>query len=522
MALAASLQLRQSQSLVMTPQLMQSIRLLQLTHAELLRFVEEEVERNPLLDHQSGEPGGFRNDPSDGATGDRAQPLQTDTPEAAAGGDGDWFQDAQRRERESIADRLDTSYENVFQDDPGPRRADTPELIGQWKSMPGATSGGSAESFDLDDFTARAETLHDHVGRQIALTGFTARERLIAVELLDLLDDTGYLVAVPDEMAARLNVGEADVARVLSRLQQMDPPGIFARSLKECLEIQLGQRNRLDPAMATLLRHLDLLARRDFQTLKRLCGVDEEDLLDMLAEIRALDPKPGNRFQTGVTESIVADILVSPSADGGWLVELNPETLPRVLVNQDYYAEVNRLTPQKGGEREFLNTCLQNANWLTRSLDQRARTIVKVAREIVRQQDLFLLHGVDHLRPLNLKAVADAIGMHESTVSRVTSNKYMLTPRGVFELKYFFTVSLASAEGGDAHSAETVRHRIRAMISVEEPDDVLSDDAIVAALRAGGVEIARRTVAKYREAMNIPSSVQRRREKKALARSGAL
>ena len=323
------------------------------------------------------------------------------------------------------------------------------------------------------------------------------------------------------ETARQLGVDEAEVESVLERLQQLDPPGIFARSLRECLEIQLRQRNRLDPAMQALLAHLETLARRDFQALKRICGVDEEDILDMLREIRALDPRPGNRFQSGVTETIVADILVSPSLDGGWLVELNPDTLPRVLVNQSYYSEVSRLTPQKSEEREFLNTCLQNASWLTRSLDQRARTITKVAREIVRQQDQFLLHGVDHLRPLNLKAVADAIGMHESTVSRVTSNKYMLTPRGVFELKYFFTVSLASSEGGDAHSAETVRHRIRTMIAAETAGDVLSDDAIVASLRDSGVDIARRTVAKYREAMNIPSSVQRRREKKAFARSGA-
>ena len=518
MALAASLHLRQSQSLVMTPQLMQSIRLLQLTHVELARFVEEELERNPLLEHEAEDGAGA---PSDEAAS-RAASEERNLDRTPAAGDEDWFQRAQRSDGESLADRLDTSYENVFQDDGAPSRAEVPELAGQWKSMPGANSGNAADGFDPDKFTARAESLRDHVGRQIALTNFSPRERLIAGELLDLLEETGYLSANPEEMTARPGFAGADVAAVLKRLQQLDPPGIFARSLSECLEIQLSQRDRLDPAMQTLLSHLDMLARRDFKALKRICGVDEEDLLDMLAEIRALDPKPGNRFQSSVTESVVADILVSPSADGGWLVELNPDTLPRVLVNQSYYSEVSRLTPHKSEEREFLNTCLQNANWLTRSLDQRARTIARVAREIVRQQDQFLLHGVDQLRPLNLKAVADAIGMHESTVSRVTSNKYMLTPRGVFELKYFFTVSLASAEGGDAHSAEAVRHRIRAMIAAETAGDVLSDDAIVANLRDNGVDIARRTVAKYRESMNIPSSVQRRREKKALARSGAL
>ena len=236
----------------------------------------------------------------------------------------------------------------------------------------------------------------------------------------------------------------------------------------------------------------------------------------MLAEIRALDPKPGLAFTTGPTTSIVADVIVKAAPDGSWAIELNPETLPRVLVDQAYYVRVNAVA-KSAGDKDFRAECLQNANWLTRSLDQRARTILKVTAEIVRQQDGFLMHGVSHLRPLNLRTVADAIGMHESTVSRVTSNKYMLTPRGVFELRYFFTASIASAEGGDAHSSEAVRHRIRSLIDQEQSADVLSDDAIVDILRKTGIDIARRTVAKYREGMNIPSSVQRRREKRAMA-----
>ncbi|HXV31737.1 MAG TPA: RNA polymerase sigma-54 factor, partial [Sinorhizobium sp.] len=254
-------------------------------------------------------------------------------------------------------------------------------------------------------------------------------------------------------------------------------------------------------------------------SLKKICGVDEEDLVDMLAEIRKLDPKPGTSFETNVTEAIIPDVVVRTAPGGGWLIELNPDALPRVLVNHDYVAEVSRGSQNNSAEQAFISECLQNANWLTRSLDQRARTIMKVASEIVRQQDAFLLHGVDHLRPLNLRIVADAIKMHESTVSRVTSNKYMLTPRGLFELKYFFTVSIGSAENGDAHSAESVRHRIRTMINQESADAVLSDDDIVDMLKAAGIDIARRTVAKYREAMNIPSSVQRRREKRALAKA---
>jgi RNA polymerase sigma-54 factor len=311
------------------------------------------------------------------------------------------------------------------------------------------------------------------------------------------------------------------VTRVLDSLQQLDPPGVFARSLSECLAIQLRARDRLDPAMAALLDNLELLARRDFASLKRICGVDEEDLIDMLAEIRKLDPKPGTGFEASPSEAIVPDVVVRAAPDGSWAIELNAETLPRVLVNQTYYATVSKHAPKNSADHAFLTDCLQTANWLTRSLDQRAKTIIKVATEIVRQQDAFLMHGVDHLRPLNLKTVADAIKMHESTVSRVTSNKYMLTPRGLFELKYFFTVSIGSAEGGDSHSAESVRHRIRNMIVLESPDAVLSDDDIVDILKKGGVDIARRTVAKYREAMNIASSVQRRREKRALAKVSA-
>ncbi|MDP2731654.1 MAG: RNA polymerase factor sigma-54, partial [Hoeflea sp.] len=372
-------------------------------------------------------------------------------------------------------------------------------------------------------FAARAPTLRDHVTEQIASTFTDPAERLIATELADLLDAAGYLAGDVSEIVERLGADPVQVDAVLAQLQDSEPAGLFARSLSECLALQLARKDRLDPAMAALLDNLELLARRDFAALTRICGVDEEDLLDMMAEIRALDPKPGTRFETGSSEMVVPDVSVRPSSDGGWNVELNPDTLPRVLVNQTYFATVSGKMAKNGAGQEFLSECLQTANWLARSLDQRARTIMKVASEIVRQQDAFLLHGVDHLRPLNLKAVAEAIGMHESTVSRVTSNKYMITPRGVFELKYFFTVSIASAEaGGDAHSAESVRHRIRVLVEQEAPEAVLSDDDLVDLLKQSGIEIARRTVAKYREAMAIPSSVHRRREKRARARAAAV
>ncbi len=483
----------------MTPQLMQSIRLLQFTHTELERFVDEEIERNPLLERQDAV--------NDAIEGDR--------PEAPhdAEGETDWFESGLDASSETLAARLDTSLENVFPDDPGTQDRLGPDLSLTWKSAAGGMGDGS---IDFEDMAAAAVTLRDMVDEQIAFAFQRRTDALIARELADALDDTGYMRGDLCEIASRLGVDRDAVDAVLETCQGFDPAGIFARDLRECLALQLRRRDRYDPAMAALIAHLDLLAKRDFAALRRICRVDESDLVDMLGEIRALDPKPGAGFESSIAETVVPDVVVKPAPDGSWTVELNPDTLPRVLVDQAYFAHVSSHT-RSPAERDFLSDCMQSANWLTRSLDQRARTILKVTSEIVRQQDGFLVHGIRHLRPLNLKTVADAIQMHESTVSRVTANKYMQTPRGVYELRFFFTASIASAEGGDAHSAQAVRHRIRQMIDEEDASNVLSDDAIVDILRKDGVEIARRTVAKYREGMNIPSSVQRRREKRAMA-----
>jgi RNA polymerase sigma-54 factor len=289
---------------------------------------------------------------------------------------------------------------------------------------------------------------------------------------------------------------------------------VCARNLSECLAIQLKERDRFDPAMQALVGRLDLLAKRDLSGLRRVCGVSDEDLAEMIAEVRALNPKPGLAFGSTMVQPIVPDVYVRTGPDGNFIVELNSDTLPKVLVNQRYHAELVKNAANESA-KTYLAENLQSATWLIRALDQRAKTILKVATEIVKQQDAFFMHGVQHLRPLNLKAIADAIGMHESTVSRVTANKYVATNRGIFELKYFFTPAIAAADGGDAHSAEAVRHRIRQLIDAENPSGVLSDDTIVEQLRLAGIEIARRTVAKYREAMRIPSSVQRRRDKLA-------
>lgn len=488
----------------MTPQLMQAIKLLQLSNLDLIAYVEEELERNPLLersdaaDEGQSEPGDVNGGFSD-LSDQKSSMSVSDTPESELG---------------DPSARLDADFANVFPDDHGGAVDEVPPSmpVESWSSAPSRQTI-SSEDYNLEAFVADAETLADHLTRQLGLSTSDACVRLIGRALIDEIDDAGYLRPDLDAIAERLAAPRKMVESTMELIQGFDPVGVGARDLRECLAIQLAERNRLDPAMEALLANLDLVARRDYSELKRLCGVGDEDLADMLAEIKALNPKPGNGFGQISVQPVIPDVLVRAGPNGDWLIELNSGTLPRVLVNQSYSATVvGRCRPNEK-DRAYLADCLQTANWLVKSLDQRARTILKVATEIVRQQDGFLAHGVQHLRPLNLKTVAEAIGMHESTVSRVTSNKYMATPRGIFELKYFFTAAIAAAGGGEAFSAEAVRHRIRQLIDDESSDDVLSDDQIVKVLRDSGIDIARRTVAKYREGMRIPSSVQRRRDK---------
>jgi RNA polymerase sigma-54 factor len=505
MALTQKLLLRQSQALVMTPQLMQAIKLLQLSHLDLATYVEGELERNPLLERPAEE-----------------EPVRDEGEQgevSASGGDedagGDWMED-RLESRQSIEERLDTDLNNVFPDDSAasPERAAQaqPGAYSEWAGVgPGGRSDGE---YNLEAFVTAETTLAGHLAEQVSLTFTDPIDRMIAQYLVDLVDESGYVSGALEEVADKLGATLTRVEAVLARLQTFDPPGVCARNLTECLAIQLREQNRLDPAMEALIGHLELLAKRDFPALRKVCGVDEDDLVEMIGEIKRLNPKPGLAFSSALVQPIVPDVFVRQGADGTWLVELNHDTLPKVLVNQSYYAKVSK-TAKKDGEKSYLAECLQTATWLVRALDQRAKTILKVASEIVRQQDAFFVRGVQHLRPLNLKTIADAIEMHESTVSRVTANKYMATSRGTFEMKFFFTSAIASADGGEAHSAEAVRHRIKQLIDAESAQDILSDDTIVEQLRKAGIDIARRTVAKYREAMRIPSSVQRRRDKQA-------
>jgi RNA polymerase sigma-54 factor len=509
MALFQKLLIRQTQALVMTPQLMQAIKLLQLSHLDLAAYVDGELERNPLLERPAEEDS-VRNDP---------EPV----PQASLAGDeerssAEWMED-RLESRQSIEARLDTDLDNVFPDDSagGPARMHEaqPGAYSEWASV---GSGGRADGeYNLEAFVTAEATLAGHLAEQVSMTFTDPVERLIAGYLVDLVDEAGYMSADWAEAADKLGATTAQVESVIARLQTFDPAGVCARSLAECLAIQLRELDRLDPAMVALLDHLELVAKRDFSILRKICGVDEEDLVDMIGEIKRLDPKPGLAFNSVMVQPIVPDVFVRKGADGSWLVELNHDTLPKVLVNQTYHAKVSKST-KKDTDKSYLTECLQTATWLVRALDQRAKTILKVASEIVRQQDAFFTNGVQYLRPLNLKTIADAIEMHESTVSRVTANKYIATARGTFEMKFFFTSAIASADGGEAHSAEAVRHRIKQLIEAESAQEILSDDTIVEQLRGVGIDIARRTVAKYREAMRIPSSVQRRRDKQSAAR----
>ncbi len=502
MALSTKLELRQGQALVMTPQLQQAIKLLQLSNLELNVFVEAEIERNPLLER-------------DGADNEAPEPAASTKDDDGlaslehGGGDEDW--EGTTRPDEGSGTDLDNGPNE------GQRTDDEPQVYAAsttWSSTSGGHSG--EEDVNFEEFVASQVSLADHLKEQLACAFTDQASHLIGIGLIDMVDEAGYVRGDIADLADRLGTTLAESERVLAVMQSFEPAGVMARDLAECLVLQLKDRNRYDPIIAKLIGNLDLLAQHNLPALRRLCGVDADELADMIGELRALNPKPGLAFGTVEVQTVVPDVIVRPRSDGSWHIELNSETLPKVLVNQSYLTSVSKVAASPK-DKTYLQDCLQTANWLVRSLDQRARTILKVAEEIVRQQDAFLTYGIQHLRPLNLKSIADAIGMHESTVSRVTSNKYMATSRGIFELKFFFTSAIASASEGEAHSSEAVRHRIRRMIEAETASDVLSDDRIVEKLKADGVDIARRTVAKYREAMHIASSVQRRRAKRMSA-----
>ncbi len=461
------LDLRQSQNLVMTPQLQQAIKLLQLNNMEIADFIEEELAQNPLLEKKDNEPQ-----------------------------DNDAENRPNEKEHSAPNDDFDAG-----------------------SAMADMGSGGNTSFNKLDDAfensMSRPETLRDHLIKQLHLSIHEPRDQMIAALLIDQLDAAGYLRSSVTELSEKLGCSPERMGNILDILKGFDPTGIFARDLEECLKLQLIEQNKFDTPTKILLENLSLLADHDHKKLATICGVNETYLQDMISDIKSLNPKPAGDFDHLVVQTAIPDVLMKrlpKNLGGGWRVELNTETLPKVLVNNIYYKEVAKTATQKK-DKEYLNNQLSSANWLVRSLDQRAQTILKTASEIVEQQDAFFNYGIEFLKPLTLKDIAEKIDMHESTVSRVTTNKFIGTPRGIFELKYFFSTALVS-EDGTSHSAESIRTRVQALVDAEDPKKVLSDDKIVELLKAEGIDIARRTVAKYRDALRIPSSVQRRKVKK--------
>jgi len=494
MAFAPRLDLRQTQSLVMTPQLRQAIQLLQYSNLEASQFIEDELLKNPLLERAD--------------TAETLTTIELPAPVAAAPENTDSASFAGSGMLPAEPDApLDIDVSNSY--DPG-----------TGADGYGATGGAGGEEDDdwnrIDALGGGGPTLREHLEQQVRLEFSLPLDRAIAAALIANLDESGRLAEPPAAIAAALGVPLERVEQVRAKMLRFEPTGLFAVSLGECLAAQLAERDRLDPAMQILLDHLEILAKRDMRTLMEICGVDGADLADMVAEIRRLDPKPGAKFESEPLRPLVPDVLMrpmpikSPDAGGDWLLEINPETMPRLLIRRGFHA---RITASASREtKSAISEYMQGATWLVKALESRAHTILRVAAEIVRRQDGFFRHGISHLRPLTLRDIAAEVELHESTVSRVTSNKSIATPRGIFELKFFFTTALAGANG-ETHSAETVRHRVQALISNESPDLILSDDAVAVILQKEGIDIARRTVAKYREALRIPGSAQRKREK---------
>jgi RNA polymerase sigma-54 factor len=528
MAMTPKFELRQGQQLVMTPQLQQAIKLLQFTNLELTEYVELEVEKNPLLEHI---------DPNAPERGDTKESGEASaSAESAEGGEGDLANAADGTSDPAVRDAvemaspetipaenespLDVSEGDMYEPD-APDIAPAPdtsshELGGNLISGSGGSSDFAGNDFGIDQNMAEVLSLADHLQAQLNVDVEDPVDRLIGVHLIDMVDEAGYLGGELANVADMVGCPLEQVEATLARLQTFDPSGVFARDLQECLALQLKELNRYDPAMSLFLDNLELLARHELAKLARICQVDAEDIAEMVGEIKALNPKPGLAFGSEIVQPVVPDVYVRPNPGGGWLVELNSDTLPKVLVNMRYHASISG-TAMREEDKAYVTDQLNSANWLVKSLDQRANTILRVGTELVRQQDAFLALGVRHLKPLNLRDIAEVIEMHESTVSRVTANKYLATPRGIYPMKYFFTSSIASSSGGEAHSAESVRDRIRELIDNEKINAILSDDKIVDLLRGQGMDIARRTVAKYREALRIPSSVERRRQKKMQA-----
>lgn len=471
MAMKASLQLRVGTQLTMTPQLQQAIALLQLSTLDLHQEIQQALESNPLLE------------------------IEDDFGEqsVAEAAEDDWASD--------IPDELttDSDWSDTYQDF-------------------GLSPAGTGERPDFER-QAEHQTLQDHLAWQLAMTDFDERQRQIAESLIDAISPAGYLSHSLEDLREGLkpqglgDLKNREIEQVLLHLQRFEPTGIFARDLRECLMLQLAilpDDTPLLPQARRLVRQfLEALANDDRRQLKRRLGLDEDSLDAVIALIRSLDPRPGSRFSDATDDYVIPD-LVARHDGQGWQVALNAEALPRLRIQPDYAALIRRA--DKSQDNQFLKDHLQEARWLIKSLSSRNDTLLRVGREIMARQMAFLEQGDEAMKPLILADIAHAVEMHESTISRVTTQKFIHTPRGVFELKYFFS-SQVSNSGGDAHSSTAIRARIRKLIQEETPRKPLSDSKLVTLLDEAGIKVARRTVAKYREAMGIPSSSERKRLK---------
>ncbi|WP_249978815.1 RNA polymerase factor sigma-54 [Vreelandella olivaria] len=470
MVMKASLQLRIGTQLTMTPQLQQAIALLQLSTLDLRQEIQQALDANPMLEQED----------------EFGEQTVSETPEV------EWA--------ESIPTELsvDSDWSDTYQD-------------------MGSAGGSSSEGPDFER-QAAGQSLHGHLLWQLAMTDFSLREHTIAESLIDALDANGYLTQPLNDIREGLKsqdlegLSQREVENTLLRLQQFEPTGVFARDLRECLMLQLASLPEdtplLVPAKRLVRQFLEALGKDDIRLLKRRLSLDEEQLGDVIRLIRSLDPRPGSAY--GVTdESYITPDLVVRHDNEGWHLELNPEALPRLRIQPDYASLIKRA--DKSQDNQFLKEHLQEARWLIKSLSSRNDTLLRVGREIIARQIGFLEHGEEAMKPLILADIAEAVEMHESTISRVTTQKYIHTPRGVFELKYFFSSQVSGQDGSDSHSSTAIRARLKKLIQEEPPGKPLSDSRLVTLLEAGGIMVARRTVAKYRESMGIPSSSERRR-----------
>jgi len=491
-----SLQLKLGQQLTMTPQLQQAIKLLQLSTLDLQQEIQSALDSNPMLEigedseDEQPAPGAELTSPINGHDAPLSNSTASSEPEEAA----DWQYDNDIPEDLPV----DTRWEDVY----------------QTTNSSGSSSGEDSE-FDFDARNSAAESLQDHLQWQLNLTRMSDNDRMIATAILDAIDNDGRLTSSPEDilegMPADSGIELDEVMAVLHRIQQFDPPGVGGRDLRECLLIQLGQMAPdtlwLREAKLVVDKHIQLLGSRDYMQLMRRTRLRENELRDVLQLIQTLNPSPGSIIAGSQAEYVVPDVFVR-KIRGRWTVELNPEIAPKLRINSDYAALVRRA--DSSSDKSYLRDNLQEARWFLKSLQSRNETLLKVSTKIVEHQRGFFEYGEEAMKPLVLHDIAEAVGMHESTISRVTTQKYMHTPRGIFELKYFFSSHVATESGGEC-SSTAIRALIRKLIAAESPRKPLSDSRITELLSDQGIVVARRTIAKYREAMMIPPSNERKR-----------